>query len=397
MSTLRRSKASASTPPTTPSTTPASSSAMNVSDVASGDPVRAYTYGGSTTVVMPSPSSDTNWAETIRRNCGRRNGPNTARRDGRATVETLTIRTVRPPPHSGSSGWMPHKGMLVGMNGGVPTPRNAVVVLLDSLNRHLLGAYGGAEFDTPNLDRFARAVGALRPPLRRLAAVHAGPPRHAVRRRSTSCGGRGARSRSGRTPITYAPAARRRDDDAGLRPPAPVRDRRRELPHRLHAPGTTCAATRATRGRPAPDPSWVGAPALPAASSHAPLRRRRAPGSASEADFPGPRTMAAAARVARRAGAGARPLPAVRRRVRPARAVRHARAVGVAVRPGRGRAPHVIWPPYAVDAVRQRRLDEREARAHPRQLRRQAVDDRPLVRPGARRARPQRTRGTTPR
>jgi len=34
--------------------------------------------------------------------------------------------------------------------------RNAVVVLMDSLNRHLLGAYGGTEFATPNLDRFAR-------------------------------------------------------------------------------------------------------------------------------------------------------------------------------------------------------------------------------------------------
>ena len=34
-------------------------------------------------------------------------------------------------------------------------PRNAIVVLLDSLNRHMLGAYGGSEFETPNLDRFA--------------------------------------------------------------------------------------------------------------------------------------------------------------------------------------------------------------------------------------------------
>ena len=33
---------------------------------------------------------------------------------------------------------------------------NVVVVLLDSLNRHHLGSYGGTEFDTPNLDRFAR-------------------------------------------------------------------------------------------------------------------------------------------------------------------------------------------------------------------------------------------------
>lgn len=34
-------------------------------------------------------------------------------------------------------------------------PRDIVVVLLDSLNRHLLGCYGGTEFDTPNLDRLA--------------------------------------------------------------------------------------------------------------------------------------------------------------------------------------------------------------------------------------------------
>jgi len=35
-------------------------------------------------------------------------------------------------------------------------PKNAIVILLDSLNRHMLGAWGGTEFETPNLDRFAR-------------------------------------------------------------------------------------------------------------------------------------------------------------------------------------------------------------------------------------------------
>ncbi|WP_040496500.1 sulfatase-like hydrolase/transferase [Ilumatobacter nonamiensis] len=34
-------------------------------------------------------------------------------------------------------------------------PKNVAVVLLDSLNRHMLGAYGSDEFETPNLDRFA--------------------------------------------------------------------------------------------------------------------------------------------------------------------------------------------------------------------------------------------------
>ena len=34
-------------------------------------------------------------------------------------------------------------------------PSNVAVVLLDSLNRHMLGSYGGTEFETPNFDRFA--------------------------------------------------------------------------------------------------------------------------------------------------------------------------------------------------------------------------------------------------
>ncbi|MGA9275553.1 sulfatase-like hydrolase/transferase, partial [Ilumatobacter sp.] len=37
----------------------------------------------------------------------------------------------------------------------VAQPKNVAVILLDSLNRHMLGAYGGDEFETPNLDRFA--------------------------------------------------------------------------------------------------------------------------------------------------------------------------------------------------------------------------------------------------
>lgn len=37
----------------------------------------------------------------------------------------------------------------------IEMPDNVVVVLLDSLNRHMLGSYGGSEFATPNLDRFA--------------------------------------------------------------------------------------------------------------------------------------------------------------------------------------------------------------------------------------------------
>ena len=36
---------------------------------------------------------------------------------------------------------------------------NVVVLLLDSLNRHEIGAYGGTQFDTPNLNRLSeRAI-----------------------------------------------------------------------------------------------------------------------------------------------------------------------------------------------------------------------------------------------
>ena len=34
-------------------------------------------------------------------------------------------------------------------------PDNLIVVILDSLNRHMLGTYGGTEFATPSIDAFA--------------------------------------------------------------------------------------------------------------------------------------------------------------------------------------------------------------------------------------------------
>ena len=57
----------------------------------------------------------------------------------------------------------------------------AVFVLFDSLNRHMLGAYGGTRIPTPNFDRLAARAVDLRPPLCREPALHAGAPRHADR------------------------------------------------------------------------------------------------------------------------------------------------------------------------------------------------------------------------
>ena len=84
--------------------------------------------------------------------------------------------------------------------------------------------------------RFARALAALREALRRLAALHARAPRHPLRRARLPLEALGLdRDLGGRD---HAPPARGgRRHAADLRPPAPVRDRRRELPHRLHRLG----------------------------------------------------------------------------------------------------------------------------------------------------------------
>ena len=119
------------------------------------------------------------------------------------------------------------------------------------------------------------------------------------------------------------------------------------------APGTTCAATRTTRGAPAPDPSWIGAPALPAQPRA--VRERgydaRRTWFRDEADFPGPRTMTR----------GPLARPRARRRAR-------ARRAGPAVvdefdphepfdmpEPWASRydpdweGERLIWPPYATE------------------------------------------------
>ena len=118
-----------------------------------------------------------------------------------------------------------------------------------------------------------------------------------------------------------------------------------------------------------PDPTWTGTPALPAEAgvraprvrrlAHVVPRGRRLPRAAHDA---GGRAVAADERAA------PRPLPAVRRRVRSARTVRHARAVGDAVRRGVD-GPRLIWPPYSTETIAKGRLQPNEARQIRGQLR----------------------------
>ena len=176
--------------------------------------------------------------------------------------------------------------------------------------------------------------------------------------RSTSCGGRGARSRCGRT---RSPTTLRR---AGVTTML-VSDH----PHLFEIGGenyhTDFSAWDYVRGhegdpwRTRPDPTWTGTPALPAAPGfvhHAYDDSRT--WFRSEEDFPGPRTMRAAEEWLRDERASSRPLPLVRRRVRSARAVRHARTVGDSVR------RHVDGPATDLAAVLDR--DDRERRLQPR-------------------------------
>lgn len=176
-------------------------------------------------------------------------------------------------------------------------PRDVVVVLLDSLNRHLLGCYGGTEFDTPNLDRLAaRAV--------RFTNHHTGslpciPARHDLLVGALDFPWKPW----GSIEVWEDAVTHLLRRDAGISTMLVT-----DHPHLFESGGENYhndfGAWDYVRGheddpwRMRPDPSWVGAPALPAqVSAFGPrgydLGRTwfRA-----EDDFPGPRTMVAAAR-----------------------------------------------------------------------------------------------------
>ena len=173
-------------------------------------------------------------------------------------------------------------------------PRNAIVVLLDSLNRHLLGAWGGDEFETPNLDRFAqRSVCFDRHFVGSLPCM---PARHDI-----LCGALDflwkpwGSIEVWEEPITYH--ARKQGVVTML-----VSDH----PHLFETGGenyhTDFNAWEYLRGhegdpwKTAPDPSAVGAATIPAAKP-GPVERAYDTSRTwyrEEADFPGPRTMRAA-------------------------------------------------------------------------------------------------------
>ncbi len=235
-------------------------------------------------------------------------------------------------------------------------PDHAVVVLLDSLNRHLLGAWGGSEFTTPNLDRLAAR--SLRFEKHYAGSLPCIPARHDI-----LCGA---------LDFLWKPWGSielwERPITAALHEKGVVTMLVTDHPHLFETGGenyhTDFGAWEYERGHESdpwktrPDPSWLGAPDF--GRGHMPYDDSRG-WFRDESDFPGPRTMAAAARWLEE------------------NARQHGRCFLFVdefdphepfdtPEPWASRydpdwqGPHLVWPPYTKGGVRNGVLTERQAR-----------------------------------
>ena len=241
-------------------------------------------------------------------------------------------------------------------------PKNAIVVLLDSLNRHMLGSYGGTEFDTPSLDAFAKR--AVRFERNYAGSLPCMPARHDI-----LCGALDflwkpwGSIEIWEEAITYPLRA------AGVTTML-VSDH----PHLFETGGenyhTDFHAWDYVRGhegdpwRTVPDASAIGAPEIPAARAAPGLPR---PYDVSrtyfreEGDFPGPRTMSAAADwLERNAGQHECFLLFVDE-FDPHEPFDTPEPWASRYDPD-WTDPKLIWPPYAVGAIKRGELTERAGR-----------------------------------
>jgi arylsulfatase A-like enzyme len=235
-------------------------------------------------------------------------------------------------------------------------PRNAVVLLLDSLNRHMLGAYGGNEFDTPELDAFAEH--ALRFDRHVSGSLPCMPARHDI-----LVGALDFLWRPWGSIEIWECAITRVLREAGVTTML-ISDH----PHLFETGGenyhTDFSAWDYQRGhesdpwRTRPDTSWVGAPSF---------GRGRTPYDNSrgwfrgEEDFPGPRTMTAAERwLDENAGHHERFLLFVDE-FDPHEPFDTPEPYASMYDPDWD-GPHLIWPPYGRDQVASGQINARQAR-----------------------------------
>jgi arylsulfatase A-like enzyme len=241
-------------------------------------------------------------------------------------------------------------------------PANAVVVLLDSLNRHLLGAYGSDEFATPNLDRFA--AGSVRFDRHYTGSLPCIPARHDL-----LCGALDFLWRPwGSIELWEDPIT------VHLRRAGVTTMLVTDHPHLFETGGENYhvdfSAWDYERGHESDpwktraDPSWIGAPAEQPARD---IRDTLMPYARSrtwfrgEDDFPGPRTMAATAKwLDDNAHEHARFFLLVDE-FDPHEPFDTPEPYASAYDPTWS-GPHLIWPPYQRGAVASGTLTERDAR-----------------------------------
>ena len=235
-------------------------------------------------------------------------------------------------------------------------PKNAVVILLDSLNRHMLGAYGGREFDTPNLDRLAARSVKFRKHF--TGSLPCMPARHDI-----LCGALDFLWKPWGSVELWEDAITRQLHTAGV-----TTQLISDHPHlfetggeNYHTDFTAWDYLRGHEGDPwktRPDPSWIGSPKffdrfMPYDNSRGWFR--------GEADFPGPRTMKAAADwLDENAGHHDRFFLFVDE-FDPHEPFDTPEPYASMYDPD-WEGPHPIWPPYIVGGVEKGVLTERQAR-----------------------------------
>jgi arylsulfatase A-like enzyme len=230
------------------------------------------------------------------------------------------------------------------------------VVLLDSLNRHLLGAYGGREFDTPNLDRLAAR--SLRFEKHYAGSLPCIPARHDL-----LCGALDFLWKPwGSIEVWERPLT------AALREVGVTTQLVTDHPHlfetggeNYHTDFTAWAYERGHESDPwktRPDPSWLGAPDF--GRGHMPYDDSRG-WFRGEADFPGPRTMAAAARWLEDHARHHERFLLLVDEFDPHEPFDTPEPWASRYDPG-WEGPHLVWPPYARRAVAGGVLTERQAR-----------------------------------
>jgi arylsulfatase A-like enzyme len=235
-------------------------------------------------------------------------------------------------------------------------PANVIVLLLDSLNRHMLRAYGGTEFKTPNIDRLAAR--SLKFTTHYTGALPCMPARHDI-----LCGAWDFLWRPWGSVELWEDAITHPMRKAGI-----TTQLISDHPHlfetggeNYHVDFTAWDYQRGHEGdawKTRPDPSWAGAPRF--GRGHMPYDNARG-WFKGEEDFPGPRTMAAAARwIDDNAGHHKRFMLFVDE-FDPHEPFDTPEPYA-SMYDDTWEGPHLIWPPYMKGAIAGGTLTERQAR-----------------------------------